>query len=257
MMPFWFPLSLLLALLSLDVTAIGQFMVSRPIVVGPLVGLVAGHPELGLTLGALIELLWIADVAVGSHLPMDLCMLSGISVAFASELVGRGADLEAAGTYALGIAIPLALLSTEAELVLRKFHVRWVHFAQRMAMGNHFKTFEGVNIVVLLELFLKGFLIAALGLTVAHGTSNLFFLLPPTAVKGLHDAALWLLPALGGAAVIDLVLEKRMALTLFLSLALILGLALLGHVQSLGLVGLALLAGFGAILLMAGKGETS
>ena len=41
MMPFWFPLSLLLALLSLDVTAIGQFMVSRPIVVGPLVGLVA------------------------------------------------------------------------------------------------------------------------------------------------------------------------------------------------------------------------
>ena len=75
MMPYWLPLSLLLGLLSLDVTAIGQFMVSRPIVVGPLVGLVTGHPELGLTLGALTELLWIADVPVGSHLPMDLCML--------------------------------------------------------------------------------------------------------------------------------------------------------------------------------------
>jgi len=256
-MPYWLPLSLLLGLLSLDVTAIGQFMVSRPIVVGPLVGLVTGHPELGLTLGALTELLWIADVPVGSHLPMDLCMLSGISVAFASELVGRGADPAAAATYALGISIPLALLSTEAELGLRKFHVRWMHFAQRMALGNHFKTFEGVNTAVLLELFLKGCLMAFLGLTVAHATANLYFLLPSPVVKGLRDAALWLLPALGGAAVIDLVLEKRMALTLFLSMALILGLALLGHLQSAELVGLAVLSGFGTILLMAGKGETS
>ena len=68
-MPSLLPLSLLLGLLSLDVSAVGQFMLSRPIVVGPLVGTVTGHVELGLTMGALIELLWIADVPVGAHLP--------------------------------------------------------------------------------------------------------------------------------------------------------------------------------------------
>ena len=256
MMPSLLPLSLLLGLLSLDVSAVGQFMLSRPIVVGPLVGLVTGHVELGLTMGALIELLWIADVPVGAHLPLDLCMLSGISVAFACELVGRGGNAEAAITYALGIVIPLALFSTQAEIELRKFHVRWVHFAQRMAFGSHLKTFEWVNWAVITELFLKGFLMALLGLTVVHLSANFFFILPDKVVEGLRYAH-WLLLALGAAAVIDLVLEKRMALTLILSLAVILALALFGHLHGVGLVGLAVLAGFGAILMMVGKGEVS
>src|SRR5258708_33549910 len=41
----WFGLSILLAFLSLDVEAVGQIMVSRPIVVGPLVGWFLGRSE--------------------------------------------------------------------------------------------------------------------------------------------------------------------------------------------------------------------
>jgi hypothetical protein len=87
-------------------------------------------------------------------------------------------------------------------------------------------------------------------------SASLFYLLPFKVLEGLRYAH-WLLLALGGAAVIDLVLEKRMALTLVLSLAVILGLAIFGHVQSLGLVGLAILAGFGMVLVMVGRGEAS
>jgi mannose/fructose/N-acetylgalactosamine-specific phosphotransferase system component IIC len=219
-------------------------------------GFVMGNGELGLMMGALIELLWIADVPVGAHLPLDLCMLSGISVSFACELVDRGGNAEASITYALGVVIPLALVSTQAELELRKFHVRWVHFAQRMASSSHLKTFEWVNVAVLMELFLKGFLMAVFGLAVANLTENFFFLLPTKVVEGLEYAR-WLLLALGGAAVIELVLEKRMFLTLLLSLALIMALALFAHLQGVGLVGLSVLAGFGAILMMMGKGEVS
>ncbi len=256
MISHWLILSFILGLLSLDVSAMGQFMVSRPIVVGPLMGVVTGHVGLGLMMGALIELLWISDVPVGAHLPLDLCMLSGISVSFASELVSRGGNSEASTTYALGVVIPLALVSTHAELKLRKFHVRWVHFAQRMVSSSHMKTFEWVNLAVLVELFLKGFLIAALGLGAAYLTSNFFFLLPDRVMEGLEYAQ-WLLLALGCAAVIELVLEKRMFLTLVLSLTLILALALVGHLQGVGLVGLAVLGGFGAILMMVGKGEVT
>ncbi|HJT25458.1 MAG TPA: PTS sugar transporter subunit IIC, partial [bacterium] len=117
MMPHWFPVALLMAFLSLDETAVGQFMVSRPIVVGPLVGWLIGRTDIGLDMGALIELIWIGDVPVGAHLPLDLMMLTGTSVALACELVANS-NPHAAMTYALGIAIPLAALSTEGEIVL-------------------------------------------------------------------------------------------------------------------------------------------
>ena len=36
----------------------------------------------------MIELIWIGDVPVGAHLPLDLTVLTGVAVAFACELSG-------------------------------------------------------------------------------------------------------------------------------------------------------------------------
>ena len=46
-----------------------QFMISRPIVAGPLIGLALGDPYTGLTAGALLELLWIDRIPVGPYVP--------------------------------------------------------------------------------------------------------------------------------------------------------------------------------------------
>ncbi len=256
MMSHWLSISLLLAFLGLDVSAVGQFMVSRPIVVGPLVGLLTGHADLGLELGAFVELIWSGDVPVGAHLPLDLSMLAGLSVAFASELVGGACPKEAAVTYALGVAIPLSAVSTHVEIFLRKFHVRWVHFAQRMAMNSRLRTFEWVNYIVILELFLKGFLMAFLGLLIEHWTAGIFHSFPPRVIEGLYYAN-WLLLALGCSAVIDLVVEKKNVLWLVLSIATLLTLALVFRVQEVWLVALSLLAGFVATLFFLGKGEAT
>ncbi len=255
MMDHWFQISLLLAFLSLDATAVGQFMVSRPIVVGPLVGLLTGQPSLGLQMGALIELIWIGEVAVGAHLPMDLLMLTGVSVAFAGELCTRSVDPESAMTFAIGAAIPLAALSTELEMVLRKLHVRWIHFAQRMAGSGHFKTFESVNSFVLLGLFLKGFLTAALSLGLIHLGAPFFGMLSDTVREGLKYAH-WLLLALGCSAAIDLMVEKKTSLFLVLSIVAVMTAAFF-EIQGAWLVSGALLAGFILTLFYAGKGETA
>ena len=79
MMDHWFATAALLAFLCMDVAAVGQSMISRPIVAGPLVGWMLGHADIGLELGALIELIWIGDLPVGAHLAMDLTMLTGVS----------------------------------------------------------------------------------------------------------------------------------------------------------------------------------
>jgi mannose/fructose/N-acetylgalactosamine-specific phosphotransferase system component IIC len=255
MMEHWLLVSIVLAFLSLDVSAFGQSMVCRPIVVGPLVGWMTGHPVLGLEMGALIELIWIGDVPVGAHLPLDLTMLTGVSAAFASELVKGHALSDAAMTYAMGIAIPLAAGSTELENVLRKFHVRWMHFAQRMAMNGHFKTFGLVNTLLLAEQWLKGFLVAGLSLLLVHWTSNLFFMFGRRVIEGLYYAH-WLLLALGCSAVIDLLVEKRSALYLGLSILAVF-LAVSFKVQQSQLVIAMVFVGFILTLYYARKGESA
>lgn len=257
MMAHWFPVAILLAFLSLDETAVGQFMVSRPIVAGPLVGWLIGRTDIGLEMGALIELIWIGDVPVGAHLPLDLAMLTGTSVALACELVSNS-NPEAAMTYALGIAIPLAALSTEGEVALRKFHIRWLHFAQRMAFNGHLKTFEWLNTVVLAEQWLKGFLVATASLILAHLSSNLFYLLGTIlngrVIEGFYYAH-WLLLALGCSAVIDLLVEKKTVVYLVLTIIAMMGLAVFSPLQGVHLVLIALIGGFILALLFVGKKE--
>jgi mannose/fructose/N-acetylgalactosamine-specific phosphotransferase system component IIC len=259
MMLHWLPVALWLSFLSLDGTALGQFMVSRPIVVGPVTGWLLGHPDIGTELGALIELIWIGDLPVGTHLPLDLTILTGTSVALACELV-KGHHLEAVMTYALGIAIPLALLSTEVEIALRKFHIHWLHFAQRQAMSQHFRSFEWVNGWVLAEQWVKSFAVAAACLTLAHLGTGLYLLLAGIldgkVIEGFYYAH-WLLLALGCSAVIDLLVEKKTTLLLALFITAILALALFSHLQGVYLVSIALLAGFGLTLFYVGRGETA
>lgn len=259
-MPHWLLISTLLAFMSLDVVAVGQFMISRPIVVGPLIGWFLGHPDIGLELGALIELIWIGDLPVGAHLPMDLTILSGVSVAFTCELLGHQYPPEAVMTYALGITIPMSALSTEVDVLISKFNVRWVHLAQRMTLGGHFRTFAWINGLVVLELFVKGFLVAAFSLTLVHFTSGLFFLfaniLNGRVIEGFYYAH-WLLLALGCSAVIDLLVEKKTVFYLILSIVTIMGLAIFYHMQGVYLVSIALCVGFALALFFMGKGETN
>ncbi len=257
MMDHWFSIALVMAFLSLDETAVGQFMVSRPIVTGPVVGWLIGRADIGLEMGALIELIWIGDLPVGAHLPLDLTMLTGTAVALACGLV-KGQSPEAVMTYALGIAIPLAVLSTEVEVALRKFHVRWLHFAQRMAFSSHLKTFEWINFFVLMEQLLKGFLVSAACLTIAHFSAGFYTLLGSLldgkVIEGFYYAH-WLLLALGCSAVIDLLVEKKTAIYLILSIVSMMTLAVLSPLPGVYLVAIALFAGFILTLFYVGKGE--
>jgi mannose/fructose/N-acetylgalactosamine-specific phosphotransferase system component IIC len=185
-------------------------------------------------------------------------VLSGVSVSFACELFGSQYPPEAVMTYALGVTIPLAALSTEVDIFISKFNVRWVHLAQRMALGGHFRTFAWINWFVMIELFIKGFVVAIVSLTLVHFTSGLFLLFTTLrngrVIEGLYYAH-WLLLALGCSAVIDLLVEKKTSVYLILSIVTIMGLAVFGHLQGIYIVSIALCVGFAIALFFMGKGE--
>lgn len=71
------------AVLELDATAAGQFMVSRPIVLGPFLGAVLGDLSLGSRLGALCELFSVSERPLGAHLPPNATVAAAAAVLLA------------------------------------------------------------------------------------------------------------------------------------------------------------------------------
>ncbi len=59
------------AIVELDAVHVGQWMVSRPIVLGPAFGALCGAPELGAAAGALFELFCVDVLPVGAALPIN------------------------------------------------------------------------------------------------------------------------------------------------------------------------------------------
>lgn len=97
-------------LLGLDRTAVGQFMLARPVVAGPLTGWLIGDPLVGLQVGALVELLWLGRLPVGAAIPPD-----DTQVAVAATVLAV-----AAGQYYSLEGITLILFSVLVAMPLGK-----------------------------------------------------------------------------------------------------------------------------------------
>ena len=67
---------------SLD-TALGTSMLQRPIVLGPLVGIVLGDVQTGLIIGANLELLFMGAISIGAFIPPDVVTAGTLATAFA------------------------------------------------------------------------------------------------------------------------------------------------------------------------------
>ncbi len=57
--------------LALDITAFGPWMLSQPMVCGPLYGWLLGNVALGIIIGGIIQLLWMDVTPVGVGIPYD------------------------------------------------------------------------------------------------------------------------------------------------------------------------------------------
>jgi mannose/fructose/N-acetylgalactosamine-specific phosphotransferase system component IIC len=71
-------------ILGLDRTAAGQFMISQPIVAGPVTGWMLGDPTAGIVIGAVLELIWLLDLPVGTFVPADATIGTVSATAFAA-----------------------------------------------------------------------------------------------------------------------------------------------------------------------------
>jgi mannose/fructose/N-acetylgalactosamine-specific phosphotransferase system component IIC len=69
-----------LALFELDTTYIGQFLISRPVVVGSVLGFATGNFLLGLQLGVFTELIYLDFIPIGGIVPPSGALSAGVAV---------------------------------------------------------------------------------------------------------------------------------------------------------------------------------
>jgi PTS system mannose-specific IIC component len=115
-----------------------QLMLSRPLVLGPLLGWALGDAEGGLWLGAPLELLFLGGVNLGGSVPENETLLcTGLVAACvpAGLLAGTGAD-EPLRALGLALLYPLALAGRRLEQAIERRNVALLTRAEEGAAAG-------------------------------------------------------------------------------------------------------------------------
>ena len=208
----------------------GSLYINRPIVLGPLVGLVLGDVTQGLIIGANLELFFMGAVSIGAYIPPDSIVGGILATAFA---ISTGNSTEAA----IALAMPIGLISLAVGNFLNVFNSVILRFTDKYAeegkYGGIVATHWMIGILNVLRRFLLVFFAFYLGVDKMQG---LIDAIPTVLIDGM-DAAAGLLPALGFAMLMRMILNKQIIPYFFLGFicAEYLGMPVLG-VAILGLI---------------------
>jgi mannose/fructose/N-acetylgalactosamine-specific phosphotransferase system component IIC len=229
-------------IIGLDRTAAGQFMVSQPIVAGPITGWILGDVTTGLVIGAVLELIWVLDIPVGTFVPAD-ATIGAISATTIAVLGSRGsAPLDQIG-FSILLTTGMVPVTMMVDALVRKWNSRLAETAVAAAGEDAGRKLTQAHLSGLVIFFLKSFILYMVFLPVGLGAVLLFVRLP----EKFHSAMMLfvkLLPLLGAAVVarkLSVRTLDRVLLAGFLTAAVF---TLLFHVPALVVATLVISAGF-------------
>lgn len=102
--------------------------ICRPVVTGPLMGLVLGNLTLGLTIGAGLEFVFLGVISVGAAIPPDATSATALATAAACI---SGGSINAAQAVTLGVA--LASAAQMLQMAIWTINITWMHLADKSA----------------------------------------------------------------------------------------------------------------------------
>lgn len=204
-----FILIALIAIFGHSEDFLGTTLLSRPLVLGPLVGLVLGDLNQGVIIGATLELIFMGNIKVGAAIPPDVVTGGVLGTAFAI-ISGKGPAI------ALAIAVPVSIL---AEMVISGLFVLRAMLNKKFnqyANEGDYKSIQRLHILSgLLRPLLMG-IIVLLALQLGAGTMKSFLDMIPQWVQSGLQVAGNMLPALGFALLMNLMFNAKVAPYFFL-----------------------------------------
>ncbi len=188
-------------LLALDRTAFLQVMASRPLVGATVVGVVLGAPSLGLLCGALLELLWLMDLPVGTSVPPDEVVAGVLSAAFAAA-APEAWSLPARAALGVVLALPFGVAGRWADMAIRRWNGGLVRGARLATEAERWAAIPRLHLLGAVRFFAAGALLSFVG--AAAGTKLIVLGgpgLPAWTPRALELLAASL-PVIGAAAVL-------------------------------------------------------
>jgi fructoselysine and glucoselysine-specific PTS system IID component len=188
---------------------LGTTLLSRPLVLGPLVGLVLGDVTQGVMIGATLELIFMGNIKVGAAIPPDIITGGVLGTAFAI-MSHKGPAI------ALALAVPISIL---AEMVISGLFVFRAVFNKKFNEYAEDGDFKGIQRLHVLSGLLKPLLmgiIVFVALELGSSAIKSFLDLIPAWVQSGLQVAGNMLPALGFALLMNLMFNKRVAPYFFL-----------------------------------------
>ena len=192
----------------------GFTMLNRPIVIGPLVGLILGDLHTGIIVGASLEAVFMGVVNIGGASAAEPGIATAVGAAFAIML-GKEPEV------ALTLALPIGILGLQIKNVLYIFIVGMFakHFDQLAAEGKERK-------IVLLHYGLWAVnwalysVVAFLGVLLgSDAVSALLDAIPQVIMNGLSVCG-GLLPAVGMAMLMKMLWDQKICMFYFLGFVL-------------------------------------
>lgn len=192
----------------------GTSLLSRPLVMGTLTGIVLGDIQTGVTLGATLELAFMGAFSIGASIPPE--MISGTVLGTAFTITTGGPET------ALTVGLPVASLVLIAKNVGMVFILPpFVHKADKYAAEGNMAGvarmhllggFFGVNLII-------GVIVACGYYAGGPAVQALLNVIPTWISNGLQ-ITMGLLPAIGFGLLLMMIMEKDVACFFFLGFAL-------------------------------------
>ena len=168
----------------------GMWMLDRPLVLGPIVGLILGDFKTGIIVGGSLELIMMGIVGIGSATPPDT--FSGAILATAFAIVSK-LDVSAA----VALALPIATLGQLVGIFIRTANGYFVHMADKAAENADFSGIDKALWGGAILFFVSYFLLVFLGAFLGSSVIGAFVKMIPQFVTDGLNAASGMLPALG------------------------------------------------------------
>lgn len=217
--------------------SLGMCNFDRPIVLCPLVGLAMGDLSQGIIVGIALELLFLGNIAIGAAATPDVIVGGVMGCAFSIQM-NMGAEM------ALTIALPVAIFSSilDNTLLQSVSNVAFAHLADQRAEKGDCHGVAAMHVIGgMIRVVFFGVLAGSLFFAGQGVMEGLVDIIPQSVIDGFNVVA-GVLPALGFALLIRLMVNKKVAPFLFLGylMAAYLGVPVIG-VSAFGVIAAMLL----------------
>lgn len=218
-------ISLLGGLLCLDRIFV-QAMISRPIVIAPVIGIVLGNPYAGLIIGAMLELFWMDRSPIGIYIPPNDSIAAALAASLAI-LAGQSLGVVTKELTALSIllAIPFGILAEKIDVKITESNNRLSDQALEAAKALDLRAIERKTYLGLARVFI--FYVVLLFILQLIFVPALIWIYPqiPAEIRAMLSMTYYFLPLLGIAVALHTI-KLRGAIPVFCAIFLVVAAAM-------------------------------